>query len=377
MNFKNIIIGAFVALASVSASAQEQVKTVEVFNPHWYVQGQVGGQYTLGEVKFDKLLSPNAQVGVGYQFNPVLGARLSVNGWQSKGGSKIFGERYGWKYNYVAPTVDVTVDLTNLIMGYKYDRLVNVGIFAGIGANIGFKNDEAKDVKATLTSSTGVLAHAPEYMEYLWDGSKVLPTGHMGVNVDFRLSDAVSVGAEVSANFLSDKYNSKKAGNADWYFNALVGVKYNFGKTHTSKTITTVVPCEPKVIEKIVEKIVEKPAPAVVAKEVKREPLRRDIFFLIRGSVISQQEMKKVVEIVDYLKKYPDAKVVITGYADKGTGNPKINMGYSQKRAKVVADTLMKQYGISADRITYSAKGDTEQPYENQPLNRVSICIAE
>ena len=66
-------------MGCTAASAQE-AKTVNVFNPHWYGQVQIGGQYTLGEIGFGKLLSPNAQLGVGYNFNKVVGARLSTHG---------------------------------------------------------------------------------------------------------------------------------------------------------------------------------------------------------------------------------------------------------------------------------------------------------
>lgn len=76
MKIKNILLSGVVAMGCISASAQEADKTVNVFNPHWYVQAQIGGQYTLGEVGFGKLLSPNAQLGVGYNFNKVVGARF-------------------------------------------------------------------------------------------------------------------------------------------------------------------------------------------------------------------------------------------------------------------------------------------------------------
>ena len=74
-------------------------------------------------------------------------------------------------------------------------------------------------------------------MEYLWDGSKVRPFAQGGITADFKLSDAISFGIEVSANTLSDKYNSKNAGNWDWYFNALAGVKINLGPTYTTRVI--------------------------------------------------------------------------------------------------------------------------------------------
>lgn len=80
--------------------------------------------------------------------------------------------------------------------------------------------------------------------------------------------------------------------------------------------------------------------------------------------------------MVDYLEKHSTAKVSVTGYADKGTGNPNINNKLSEKRAGNVAEAL-KAKGIAADRIKIDFKGDTVQPYATPEENRVSICIAE
>jgi outer membrane protein OmpA-like peptidoglycan-associated protein len=336
----------------------------------------------LGEIDFDKLLSPNAQVAVGYNFNKVVGARLNVNGWQSKAGSKLNGKTYKWKYNYVAPALDATFNLSNLFCKYNPNRVVNVGVFAGIGLNIAFNNDEACDAaKAMLADNAATVAADDQFVRNLWDGTKTRLMGQFGATVDFRISKAVSLGLEVSANTVNDHYNSKKAGNADWYFNALAGVKINLGKTNTQKTVP---PCckpapapEPKVIEKVVEKIVEKPVEKKIVETKKAEPLRRDIFFTIKSTQITSNEMVKVGEIAEYLNQNPDAKVAITGYADKGTGNATINQNLSAKRANIVANTLKTKYGIAANRISTDCKGDKEQPFAVNEQNRVSICIAK
>ena len=55
------------------------------FKKHTFLDLQGGAQYTLGEAKFGDLISPNVQLGIGYQFTPVFGMRLQANGWQSKG----------------------------------------------------------------------------------------------------------------------------------------------------------------------------------------------------------------------------------------------------------------------------------------------------
>ncbi|MCR4603398.1 MAG: OmpA family protein [Prevotella sp.] len=379
MNIKKSILSCLLMLGFVSASAQEpEMKTEYVFNPHWYVQVQpLGGQYTLGELSFSDMLSYNAQVAVGYQFDKVFGARLAVNAWQSKGGSDYEndGGEFSWKWKYVAPTIDLTANLSNLFYGFNPQRVFNLGLFVGVGANIAFDNDEAAtaaaQIKARHAFSTD---NAP--MTYLWDGTKPRFVAQAGLTGDFRLSDKVSIGLEVNANTLSDRYNSKKARNADWYFNALAGVKINLGPTYTTRQVKG---CEPRIVEKVVEKVVEKPVyiDKIVEVEKKAEPLRRDVFFTINSSRIDPTETQKIVDVVNYLNANPNAKVTITGYADKGTGNAQINERLGKNRAKVVTDRLVKQYKIDPARIITDSKGDTEQPFAENDKNRVSICIAE
>ena len=377
MKLNKVLLSGVIALSCVSASAQEADKTVNVFTPHWYAQAQVGGQYTLGEIGFGKLLSPNVQVGIGYNFNQVVGARFSLNTWQSKAGQKFDGNTYKWKWNYVAPMVDATFNLTNLFCEYNPDRLVEVGVFGGIGANIAWGNDEAADAKAAILKSeaaTEALKYGATPLENLWDGTKTRFVARVGANVDFRVSDRVKLGVELSANTLSDKYNSKKAGNPDWYFNALVGVKVALGETHTTKVIPA-----PKPVEKIIERIIEKPAPAPAPKvesKVVEENFRRDIFFPIGNTNIAKSQRTKIAEIVEYMKENPDAKITLTGYADKGTGSVRFNDKIAARRALTVYNTLAAK-GVAKSRMIKQSKGCRVQPFEENDMNRVTICIAK
>ena len=377
MNIKKILFSTLLAAGCLAATAQQEVKTENVFKPHWYIQGQLGFQHTLGEIDWSDLNSFNAQLGVGYQFSKLWGARLSVNGFQSKAGSMArtplrtetkFVPEQKWNWNYIAPSLDLTFNLTHALLGYNPTRLVDLNIYGGLGANIGWGNDGAKDAQKALA---GQGIKSVDNLEYLWDGTKTRLVLRWGANLDFRLNDRVSLGLEASWNTLSDKYNSKKAGNLDWYFNTLAGIKYNFGKTYETRTTVLEAPCT-NTVEYVHDTIyvnVEVPVET-------REPLRRDIFFVRRGSKISAAEMPKVEDVVAYLNKYPEAKVQVTGYADKKTGNPRINVGYAQKRSDKVVETLVN-YGISRDRIISDSKGDTVQPFEKNELNRVAICIAE
>ena len=376
MKIKNILLSGVMAMGCLVANAQDAPKTEYVFNPHWYVQGQIGAQYTLGEVKFGDLLSPNIQLGVGRQFTPIWGARFSINAWQSKGGineyswtdgAKVGKEKYNWKF--IAPQLDATFNLSNAIAGFNPNRTVSVGLLAGIGANIAFSNDDAVALAATADKHN----HGSENLKYAWDGTKVRFLGRFGANVDFRIDDAWSIGVEATANVTTDKYNSKKAGNGDWYFNALVGVRYNIGKTYSTRTITPPAPVE-KVVERIVEKIVE--VPAKTDERVKGGKLRREVFFTIGKNKISQDGFNKIQEVVDFMKKYPEATVTVTGYADRGTGSAKFNDRIAARRADVVETELVNR-GIARDRIVKSSKGSRVQPFNDNDMNRVTICIAE
>ena len=392
MKLNKIFLTATLLFAGVCANAQETV-TEYVFQPHWYGQLQIGGQETLGEGSFGKLLSPNAQLAVGYKFNPYIGMRLAVNAWQSKGAldfgaipyTKNLGREY-YKWNYVAPTLDAVVDLTNLIGGYNPTRLVTFDLIAGLGVNFGFNNKQAETVNTNFANAFRN-AHNAQYgsTDYLstdgiglkpWKDTQCFFLGQFGFGLNFNLSSRFQLGLEMTANVVNDKYNSKVGPNTDWYFNCLVGVGYAFGPKYNTVTRVIEAP-EPVIVEKIVEKqIVE--VPVVEEKVVEKEVFRRDVFFLINQYYIRPQEVAKVAQVAEYLQSHPNATVTITGYADKGTGTQAFNLRLSAQRSQAVAKMLKEQYFIPAERMVVKSMGeDMYQPYPDAVQNRVAICIAE
>ena len=375
---KTILAGALLMLSS-SAMAQATYEAADgtkyEFQKHMFLNLEGGAQYTLGEAKFKDLISPNVQLGLGYQFSPVFGARLQANAWQSKGGWQADVNPGNYKWKYVAPGIDLMFNLSNLFCGWNPNRVFNVTAFLGGGANIAFDNDEVNAIK----NRVGAESISKYNLEYVWDGTKVSPFGRAGLEAAFRLSDAVALTLEGNANILGDKYNSKnhsgKKLKADWYFNALVGLKINLGKTYNK--ILPPPPAPEPAPQPVVEPepVVEQPAPVV--EEVKIEPLRRDIFFVINKTIIRDTEEQKVKDVADYLAKYPNAKVQVTGYADAGTGNDKINDRLAAGRADAVVKALKEKYGVAESRISYDSKGSRVQPFAENDLNRVTICIAE
>ena len=346
------------------------------FKKHAFLDIQGGAQYTLGEAKFGDLISPNVQLGLGYQFSPVFGMRLQANGWQSKGGWSGFRANPGetpynatYKFKYMASGVDFMFNLSNLFCGWNPNRVLNVTAFLGGGANIAWDNDEVNEMAANMKNTSAY------NLEYLWDGTKVRPYGRAGLELAFKVSKSVSLMLEGNANITSDKYNSKKAGNPDWYFNALAGLRINLGKSYTKKAKPVEEPAPAPAPKQ--EYVAPKPEPKPAPVEKKVEEIRRDIFFTINSYKIAPAEDAKIREVVDYLGKNPEAKVVVTGYADKGTGNDVINDRIAAKRAAAVVWMLTKKYNIPSERITEKSKGARVQPFAENAKNRVTIMIAK
>lgn len=364
------------------ASAQSEVvvvnnpdgsveKTTYSFNPHWFMQLQGGAQYTHGEATFKNLISPAAQVSLGYQFTPVWALRLAVSGWQSKGGweeainysvpGQFVGDAYQWisdvdgsyKWKYIAPALDVKFNLINAICGWKKNRVFSMNIIAGGGVNFAQKFEDI--------SNTTVLPHYR-------DGNKIMPFGRFGLDLDFAVSKVVSINIEGMGHVLSDHYNGQHTKGPDWYVNVLAGVKIALGKT-VNKTIDFTPAPAPVVVPE------PEPEPEPVVEVI--EPFKTNVFFKIRQTVAEPQEAAKIAELAAYMQKYPETKVTLSGYADKGTGNPRINLRLSEGRVNYVANTLRNEYNIDADRIFTEFKGDTVQPFAENDANRVTICITK
>ena len=222
-----------------------------------------------------------------------------------------------------------------------------------------------------------------EFRRVLRSGGSLVYNWSLGLGVDFRFSDCVSFGVELNTNMLSDKYNSKKAGNLDWQFNALAGFTFRFGKNYKkSRPAVAAAPVTPARTTEPAQKeepAVQEPAPVqvpVTKAAEKPAALRENIFFRIGSAQIRTSEQAKVAALAEYLKANPSARIEIVGYADAATGSHAINLKLSRQRAAGVAAAL-EQAGIAADRISAEGRGDTVQPFPGVEQNRVSICIAQ
>ena len=349
-------------LMASNASAQEDWKSYS------YIEAQGGLQLTTADVSLTKLITPTAALSFGHYFTPVVGARLHVNAWQSKSGfegnEQMADQFYKWKY--ITPDLDLMVNLTNLFCKGT-NHALNVILLGGVGLNYAWDNDELKELGMPVTA-------AP----LAWDDNRLSHNLRAGLRLETNQSKPLGLSLEVNANSLDDRFNSQTNDADDWMFTAMLGLNLRFGyKKATPQYITRVDTVYDEILVDEPDTIIMKEKRPVIREEQKK--MEEAIFFKIRESDANGAEGTDaaIKKVADLMKTSDDAHFTVTGYADKGTGTPKLNKKYAEKRAADVTDKLIKEHGLDASRLTTDSKGDTVQPFAENDKNRCVIITGE
>ncbi|MBQ0050008.1 MAG: OmpA family protein [Bacteroidales bacterium] len=407
-NFKNFLTVALMATCVAAPVSAQVVDSRDCKTyPHMFVGLQGGAQTTLTNYDMTKLITPTASVSFGAMFTPIIGARLHVNGYWNKGGVKgrdmliksttqervyvdvtqnngqilpgqtpdnpnvvelfedeqgrlymlqdktvtetVAGESKTYEYKYITTNLDLMVNLCTLF-GRKDYYPVNAYLIGGIGLNTAWSNADALAMKNT--------------MPFAWDGTRFSHNARVGAMLDVNLHKNVSLNLEVAANSLSDRYNSKISGTDDWQITAQLGLAFKFG--YKKKPAP-----KPEVWETVIDTTWYDDVTYV--DDYKDRKIDKRIFFAIRESDVESTDAQ-IAAVAEFLKGVKNAEITITSYADKGTGNPKLNMEYSKQRAEKTRQALINK-GVDPSIIkNVEWKGDTVQPYpEDNDKNRVSI----
>ena len=381
---KTILAAAMLFVCGMTAQAQEKCsgndeccKEAQALGykpyPYGFVQLQGGVNTVFTDVKFTDLINPTASVGFGYWFGSGVGARLHFNAWEAKGGFDKWlngsNALETYKYNYATGNFDVLLNLTNLF-SKKHNHVFNLILVGGVGLNYAWNNDEFHNLLAVATPANNTSNAWGEgtTREHLLNHNL-----RAGLLMDLNVAKHWNIGLEVDANSLDDRFNSKYNDADDWMVTAQLSLTYKFGfkKPCAPKPAPAPVPVvveEPKPAPVVVEE--PKPAPVPEPVKVVEEPYRDVLFYVIRGSEIDPDAI--ITAAANWCKKYPNKTLTVSGYADKGTGNAKLNKMYSEQRANKVVEAL-KAKGVPASQIKSAAYGDTVQPFEENDKNRCVI----
>ena len=353
------LVLALLAAFSFGAKAQD-------FTPYPYIQLQGGAAYDFGDADFAKLLSPAAQIAVGYQYVDCWSLRFAVNGWQGKHTTWQTENLYAYKY--IQPNLDLILDWSAGFFGWRPDRPVSVYTLFGVGSSIGLENQKAID-----------LAGAGEPFEYLWHPVKPFWNLRSGLGTDIRLTDRVALNLEFDAQYYPDSFNSREnrhtGSSPDYHFVVLGGLKINLGwRPKKAKPVAAPTPYQPQKAEPKKEEPKKEYQPA--KQQPAEQPIYQgadvDIFFDLNKSVIRDDQVNTLNRLVSFLRNTPDAKVKLDGYADKQTGTAEINQELSEQRVIAVRQYLVSR-GIDQARISTAAHGDKVQPFSGEK-NRAVTC---
>ena len=390
--FKCSLLAVMTFFVSLTSSAQiteeayqEALKLGYRPYPYSFVQVQGGVGVTPTNKKFTDLLSPTASLSFGRFFGSGVGARLHVNGWQSKGGFRSIDDTY--TFNYINTNADLLLNLTNIFSKSNHHAL-DVILVAGIGLNYAWGNDDLDAILASGNLPTENTSNA-------WGDGKSRESLYShniraGILFDFNISKNWSVGLEVDANSLSDRFNSKYSNRDDWMLTAQLGLTYKFGHKAPKKPDPiiekkVVVPPPPPVDEvDTVEvppvvpdtttvKPVEPDTVPVVKPEPVVQPYKCEIFYLESHRDVPSEFEERIGWVKQWADLYPNGKITVTGYADKGTGIPERNLRYSLERAENVAKALIDAGVPESMIVDVSGMGDLIQPYPND--NDYNRCV--
>ena len=381
---KSFIAAAGIALCGVNAMAQtELVMPGGVWqeaselgykpNPYYFIQVQGGVGTLLTDIGATKLITPTFSAAVGDMFTPIVGARLHVNGWKSKGGFEnvmvangdiLSNQDLKYNFNYINTNVDLMLNIVN-IFSKKVNNPFALYFIGGVGLNYAWNNDEFEDITAKY--------RVAEDISNAW-GENQTPRqsllGHnlrLGLLADCNVAKNLSVGVEVDFNSLDDRFNSKYKDKDDWMMTASLSLTYKFGyKKYKAPAPKQVVATPAYQETKQAETTVAPtPTPVVVA-----EPIKEVLFYVVRESDIDNEAVIK--KVADWCKKNPNKTITVDGYADKGTGAAKTNLEYSKQRAEKAANAL-KALGVPESQMTVKWYGDTVQPFTENDKNRCVI----
>lgn len=359
-------------------------------NKNWFVQFGIGFNYASFESWQDQVtgksryLALNYGIGVGHWFSPYLALRLAAQGGALHWGVKSFPDgREMSDAKYANLNVDLMWDMFNTFGGINTKRIFSIYPFVGLGAAYTWDIETPDGVNGMVPVSQ---KEPTKYRNNAW----TLPIS-AGLKLNLRLSKYIDFNIEGRMQAIGDNFNGCVYGRPlDLNLTVFAGLTFNIG----GRDFPTANPCEYLgYINDLNKKVnglrgdiddANKRLQACEDQLPCPEPVQPDcrviepqyvaaVRFTINSDKVSNLEQTHIYNVAQYLKSHPDQMVAISGYADKNTGNEKINERIAAKRATAVKNTLLS-YGVSEDQMTVESFGDKVQPFDlENDWNRVVV----
>ena len=186
------------------------------FNDYAYVNGGIG-LGLLGGDNSSLKAGLNGQVGIGYQFDNILGIKANLGFGGLNGGYENVTLD---KSNYFEGNLNLTVNFTDIILGYNPDRKFNAVPHIGVGQ---------VHYRVKTVNAEGETVNEYGYSER--DGRKVAATIPMGLELNYAITPSLKVYLDYTANYAdTDRLDGVARGeHNDWYSSFNLGASYKLG----------------------------------------------------------------------------------------------------------------------------------------------------
>ncbi len=392
---------AVVAMATV-ASAQQTTLVVEVeerprgwrgyetnrFWDNWELAAgggasmlQMTESFGKDPGKFLNRVGWNANVALTKWIVPVVGMRLQVDGGEFQNYSfapKSYGEGI-YKTPYLYVHGDILINMTNWIGGFNPRRVYSAIPYVGFGYTaMSWTDKSVGDYNGEFAFTSGFLSKF--HITPQWDieldlrswifAEQQLPKEIRGDN---RIACAISASLGVAYRFNKRVWTPAYSQvDVDGYIAAIAGLEEELLATDAALLVAAK---DVKTLETDNARLKSDLA-AAKANTPKTNYVcvgEGVVFFHIGEATLSDYARATLDNYVAAMASN-DAKIVVTGYADKETGSAERNEQLSMERAQNVA-AYLTAHGIDASRITTEWVGDTETAFSSPETPIVNRCV--
>ena len=372
---KSIILLAFV-LGAFTANAQSVVEGTK-FTDNWSVEVNAGAITPLTHSAFFKSMRPGLGVGFSKQLTPIFGLGFQGMGYINTTPSKT-------AFDVLDVSLLSKINLINLFASYRgKPRLFEIEAVAGMGwlhyyvNGDGDQNSWSTRFGLNFNFNLGetkawTLGIKPAIVYDMQGDFNQAKSRFNANNATFELTAGLTYHFKMSTGnhyFTKVKvYNQSEIDDLNVAINALreqVGSRdreLNNANQRISGLHKELEECRTKVV------------PIETVVKTARVPESIITFRQGRSSVDASQ-LPNVERVASYMKKYPDSKVIIKGYASP-EGNVEINAKIATARAEAVKTILVNKYKINTSRITAEDQGVGDM-FTEPDWNRVSVCTIE
>ena len=371
---KKIFLSVMLAGAAVAANAQSvsSISNSKFFD-NWQVGVNVGGYTPTTGHPFFKSTRLNFGVEVGKQISPSF--RLSADG-VAYINDNVNGYRNPLLIEYTNVAMLGNFNLSNIFAGYKgAPRTFEVEAFAGPGWLHAYNPGRNDNNVMTVKFGANFLLNLGSSKAW---AVKLSPSILYGLTPADQQEHSLNNNASLTQASLGIVYRFKGSNGAHHITAAQASapvVEDNSGalRGELSEKDRELRDARNRIHElegELAEARNRKPEVETVV-ETKRT-LESVVTFAQGKTIIAPSQQPNVARIATYLKKYPNSKVVIKGFASP-EGSIEVNERIAKARAEAVKAVLVKQYKINADRIVAEGEGIGHM-FSEPDWNRVSIA---